>query len=86
VAIADTFFTRYVFDKTTKKPLWNEIFGVYPARPGDIRKGMTVLPGMAMRVEMYNYAYNLTTVAIVDIFSQKTLSVDHFPQTQPDLP
>ncbi|MGZ2786402.1 hypothetical protein AAER32_08100, partial [Pseudomonas aeruginosa] len=25
VAIADTFFTRYVFDKTTKKPLWNEI-------------------------------------------------------------
>ncbi|MFX8856541.1 hypothetical protein ABTM81_20290, partial [Acinetobacter baumannii] len=47
---------------------------------------MTVLPGMAMRVEMYNYAYNLTTVAVVDIFSQKILSVDHFPQTQPDLP
>jgi len=86
VAIADTFFTRYIFDKATGKPLWNEIFGVYPARPGDIRKGMTVLPGMAMRVEMYNYAYNLTTVAVVDIFSQKILSVDHFPQTQPDLP
>lgn len=86
VAISDTFFTRYVFEKATGKPLWNEIFGVYPARPGDVRKGMTVLPGMAMRVEMYNYAYNLTTVAVVDIFSQKVLAVDHFPQTQPDLP
>lgn len=86
VALADTFFTRYIFEAGTKKPLWNEIFGVYPARPGDIRKGMTVLPGMAMRVEMYNYAYNLTTVALVDVFSQKILSVDHYPQTQPDLP
>jgi hypothetical protein len=86
VALSDSFFTKYVFDKNTRKPLWNEIFGVYPARPGDIRKGMKVLPGTARRVEMYNYAYNLTTVALVDIFSLKVLSIDHFPQTQPDLP
>lgn len=86
VALADSLFTKYVWEKNTRKPLWNEIFGVYPARPGDLRKGMKFLPGTMMRVEMYNYALNLTTIGLVDVFSHRLLSVDHFPQTQPDIP
>ncbi|TAG11096.1 MAG: hypothetical protein EAZ35_10460 [Sphingobacteriia bacterium] len=86
IAISDSFFTRYIFDRTTKKPLWNEIFGIFPARPGDIRKGITALPGSLMRVEMYNYALNLTTIGLVNIFTQKMVSVDHYPDTQPDIP
>lgn len=86
IAISDSFFTRYIFDRTTKKPLWNEIFGVSPARPGDIRKGITALPGSLVRVEMYNYALNLTTIGLVNIFTQKMVSVDHYPDTQPDIP
>lgn len=86
VALADPFFTRYLFDLKTRKPLWNEIFGVYPARPGDIKKGITSLPGALMRVEMYNYANNLTTIGIVDVFSMKLVSADHYPDMQPDIP
>lgn len=86
VAIADSNFTKYVFDKQTHQKLLNEIFGVYPARPGDIKKTVGHLPGTLYRVEMYNYAYNLTTVGIVDVFTQKVLDVNHYPQTQPDLP
>jgi hypothetical protein len=35
---------------------------------------------------LYNYALNLTTVAIVDLLQQKVLSVDHYPQAQADIP
>lgn len=86
IAVSDSFFTRYIFDKKSKKPLWNEIFGVFPAKPGDIRKGITALPGSLMRIEMYNYALNLTTIGLVNIFTHKMVSVDHYPNTQPDLP
>lgn len=86
IALSDPFFTRYVFDLKTGKPLWNEIFGVYPARPGDIKKGIKALPGTLMRVEMYNYANNLTTIGVVDLFSHKLVSADHYPDMQPDIP
>lgn len=86
IALSDSNFVRFVWDKRDNKKLLNEIFGVYPARPGDIKKGTTYLPGTLFRVEMYNYAYNLTTVGIVDVFTQKVLTVNHYPQTQPDLP
>ncbi|MFY7900060.1 MAG: hypothetical protein ACOVNY_07735 [Chitinophagaceae bacterium] len=86
IALTDSNFTKYVFDRRTKKPLLNEIFGVYPARPGDVKKGTPFLAGTLARVEMYNFAYNLTTVAIVDYFSNRVLSVNNYPQTQPDLP
>lgn len=86
IALSDKFFTRYLFDLKTGKPLLNEIFGVYPARPGDIKKGITALPGSLMRVEMYNYANNLTTIGVVNIFTQKLVSADHYPDMQPDIP
>lgn len=86
IALNDSFFTKYIYDLKSHKPLWNEIFGVYPARPGDIRKGVVALPGSLMRVEMYNYAHNLTTIGLVNIFTNKMISVDHYPQTQPDIP
>ena len=86
IALQDSFFIKYIFDKKTHQPLWNEIFGVYPARPGDIRKGVVNLPGSLMRVEMYNYALNLTTIGVVNIITYKMISVDHYPQMQPDIP
>ena len=86
IALQDTFFVKYIFDRKTHQPLWNEIFGVYPARPGDIRKGVVNLPGSLMRIEMYNYALNLTTIGIVNVITHKMISVDHYPQMQPDIP
>src|SRR5574343_644661 len=35
---------------------------------------------------MYNYANNLTTIGIVDLFTQKLVSADHYPDMQPDIP
>jgi hypothetical protein len=86
IALQDSFFTKYIFDRKTHQPLWNEIFGVYPARPGDIRKGVVNLPGSLLRIEMYNYALNLTTIGVVNIITHKMISVDHYPQMQPDIP
>jgi hypothetical protein len=86
IALQDSFFIKYIFDRKTHQPMWNEIFGVYPARPGDIRKGVVNLPGSLMRVEMYNYALNLTSIGIVNIITHKMISVDHYPQMQPDIP
>lgn len=64
--------------------LRNEIFNVYPARPGDVGKGAGTAG--AYRVELYNYAYNLTTIAIVDVPGKRTVAVNTYPQTQPDIP
>ncbi len=86
IALQDSFFIKYIFDRKTHQPLWNEIFGVYPARPGDIRKGVVNLPGSLMRIEMYNYALNLTTIGVVNVITHKMISVDHYPQMQPDIP
>lgn len=87
IALRDSNFIRYTVDKRNgRKPLLSQVFGVYPARPGDLKKDMVYLPGSVARVEMYNFAYNLSSVAIVDVFALKVLSVNHYPQAQPDLP
>jgi hypothetical protein len=83
VALADVRFTENLFDKKSQQPFCNEIFNIYKARPQDIPKGYS--PTTVYRVEMYNYALNLTTIGIADIASQKIINVNTFPQTQPDL-
>jgi hypothetical protein len=82
-ALTDGRFTENLFDKKSKQPFFNEIFSIYKARPQEIPKGYS--PATVYRVELYNYALNLTTVALTDIATQKVLSVSTFPQTQPDL-
>lgn len=83
LALKDEQFRTNIFDPKSKQPFLNEIFNVYNARPQEIPKGYD--NKNVYRVEMYNYALNLTTVALVDISSKKTISVNNYPQTQPDL-
>ncbi len=83
IALADARFTENLFDKKLKQPFLNEVFNIYKARPQEVPKGYG--PANVYRVELYNYALNLTTVAITDLPSQKVISVNTFPQTQPDL-
>jgi hypothetical protein len=83
IALGDARFTENFFDKKLNQPFCNEIFNIYKARPQEIPKGYS--PAAIYRVELYNYALNLTTVAITDLASQKVISVNTFPQTQPDL-
>lgn len=69
------------------KTLRAEVFGVVPLRPSDFA-GDAAICGTTKcyRVEMYNYALNLLTAAIVDINGQRVLAVNTYENTQPDPP
>jgi hypothetical protein len=82
IAVNDIKFKENFFDKDGQA-YRNEIFNIYNARPQEVPAGYTA--SNVYKVELYNYALNLTTVAMVDVPSQKVLSVNNFPQTQPDL-
>lgn len=88
LAIGDTLFKKYFIDKKLNEPTLSEIFGVYPLLPSNQNIGEIGECGVGncFRVEMYNYAYNLTSVAYVNIKSKKVIGVDHYPDAQPDLP
>lgn len=87
LAIKDERFLRETRDKTSNAPLLNEIFGVYPLRESDfIQQTQTCKQSKCFRVEMYNFALNLTTNAVVDVNQQKTLVVTRVPSSQPDIP
>jgi hypothetical protein len=69
------------------QPLRNEIFNAYPARASDVTADTKqCATSLCYRVEMYNYAYNLTTVAMVDVRAQQVAAVKTFPDSQPDIP
>jgi hypothetical protein len=87
VALGDAGFTKFIYDTIQKKPLRNEIFNAFPCRESDMAGIKTTTPlQQLVRVEMYNFALNLTSMAIVDVLQKKTLLVNHYPQTQPDIP
>lgn len=87
LAIRDERFQRETRDAKTNEPLLNEIFGVYPLRESDFTPlTQPCRQSQCFRVEMYNFASNLTTNAIVDATAQKVLVVTRVPQSQPDIP
>lgn len=87
LAVKDQRFTAETKDKQTDQPLFNEIFGVYPLRESDfIQQTSSCRQSKCYRVEMYNFAANLTTNAVVDTNAQKVLVVTRIPQSQPDIP
>ena len=87
LAVKDARFVRETRDPQTGEPLFNEVFGVYPLRQSDIVQQTTqCLNSRCYRVEMYNFAANLTTNAIVDVNTEQVVAVVRIPQTQPDIP
>ena len=82
IALSDPRYKEKMFT-TTHEPCRNEIFNVYNARPQEIPKGYD--NKNVYRVEMYNYALDLTSIALVDIASKRTISVNSYPHMQPDL-
>jgi hypothetical protein len=86
IALKDTNFSRFLTDVTSKKALLNQIFGVYYARQSVIPKGVLFEKGRYFQVEMYNFAYNLSTIAVIDMKDKKAILVNTLTQTQPDVP
>ncbi len=86
LAIRDERFRQYILDDRGR-PLRNEIFQIYPARESDLtEQTQSCRASACYRVEMYNYAYNLTMLAIVDVRGKSVLAVGSLAQTQPDIP
>jgi len=68
-------------------PLRSEVFGIYPVRPSDITaESAACATTNCYRVEIYNYANNLSTIAIVDLQQGSVLAVNRLLETQPDIP
>lgn len=87
IAVLDPRFQTDLWDISTGAPLRNEIFGVYPLRESDITEATSrCLEALCYRVEMYNYAKNLTTIGMVSVDDGILLSVTKMPNTQPDIP
>ena len=87
IAARDERFSRETHDPNTGEPLLNEIFGVYPLRESDyIPQTVNCRQSKCFRVEMYNFALNLTTTAVVDTATKGVLVVTRVPHAQPDIP
>jgi Copper amine oxidase, enzyme domain len=88
ICFSNQLFTKYCKDSISNSALRNEIFNVYKARQSDFDKNTLPLcnGGGCYKVEMYNFALNLSTVALVNINSKQILQVLHLPNTQPEIP
>ncbi|MBM7844869.1 hypothetical protein [Herpetosiphon giganteus] len=68
-------------------PFRNEVFGVVPVRESDIIEATAqCLQVSCYRVEIYNFALNLTLAITVDISNQKVIVVERLANSQPDIP
>jgi len=86
LAIANEKFQDYVHDSASGEPLRTEIMSVRQVLPSDISELDVACPeGDCYRVELYNYALNITTVAIVDVAKGEVLTVNHLDNVQPDI-
>ena len=87
LALTDPQFVRFAYQGAAAEPLLNEVMDIRPALPSDLDavRAAACVPDACYRVELYNYAYNLTTVALVDVADGVVLDVSPFPETQPDI-
>lgn len=87
IALADKRVLEYVNNPQTGDALRSEVMGVYAARDSDITQATEACrTSKCYRIDLYNYAYNLTTRAIVDLTAKQVLAVTQLPDMQPDIP
>lgn len=69
-------------------PLRTQVFGIWPVLPGDVTEQTAVCreEGRCYRVELYNFAYNSTLVAWVDLETQSVIYTSTLQDAAPDLP
>ncbi len=87
IALNDPGLVQFVRNPENNLPYRNEVFGVYPAKPGDLAGINQPTQGMQLyRVDLYNFGLNLASYAIVDLKGQQVLSRFHQAQSQPPIP
>ena len=71
----------------TGEPLRTEVFGIYPLRDSDMSSFTTSCAEQSCyRVELYNFALNLTIVAKVNATTSTLLEISTLTNAQPDIP
>jgi hypothetical protein len=90
IVLANQNFTKYTLHPQNHLPLRNEIMTVRKALAGDFTGANKQLlksckTESCYRIEMYNFFFNMSTVAFVDSTTKKVLSVDNYSDAQPDL-
>ncbi|HRQ37160.1 MAG TPA: hypothetical protein PLD25_04500 [Chloroflexota bacterium] len=86
LALQHAEFLAYAIDSTTGQPVRTEIMAVRPSLPSDQPAAAVCTPDHCYRVELYNYALNTTTVALVDTAAGQVISVSHLDNAQPEIP
>ncbi|MBK8088379.1 MAG: hypothetical protein IPK31_10760 [Chitinophagaceae bacterium] len=88
ICLSNADFIKYLRDSISKNAFRNEIFNIYKARESDFNKTTRgfCTDGSCYKVELYNFALNLTTVGLVNVNSKQVLQVTHVPNTQPEIP
>jgi hypothetical protein len=88
LALQNEQFRRGMYAPNSNTPVRAEIFGVYPWRESDLTSATKdcQTSKSCYRVEMYNYAYNLTVTAVADVKAKKILALNSLRDTQPDIP
>lgn len=84
IALNDKKFCENLKDQQSKQAFRNEIFSIYQARPQEIPA--TYTHDKVYKIEMYNYALNLTTTALVNLNNANVISVNTMPQSAPEIP
>ena len=90
LAIKSEAFTRFTKHPKTKEVLRNEIMTIRKVLASDKTSANSKLlssckEASCFRVEMYNYFFNLSSVAFVDTTAKKVLAVSQYSDAQPDL-
>ena len=83
IAIHNKDFVRDVYLEDTKEPLRNEIMNIREALPSDIPQGLNC--NACYRVSMYNYFYNSTVAALVDVNQNKVVHLNRIVDGQAEL-
>jgi hypothetical protein len=88
LALKNKRFTQYSHHQDGT-PLRNEIMNVRKLLAADISSinedNLKQCKQQCYRIEMYNYFYNMSSVAFVDVDQQRVLSINNYSDAQPDI-
>ena len=85
IAIKNKDFIRDVYDRETNAPIRNEIMNVRLALPSDIPPKTRCNKEDCYRVSMYNYFWNSTVIALVDVKKGRVINIKRIIDGQAEL-
>ncbi len=86
IFLTDKKFTSQIKNKKSSQAIRTEVMSVKLAQPGDLLGLEGKCPsGQCYRVNSYNFYFNVTLSAIVNVSTRKIVNLSTMPESQPDL-